>query len=441
MPQRLRYLLLLLFFGRLAVAQTYEPGLLVRSNGDTLRGEIENNFWVEPPAFIHFRQAAAGPVELLQPRQLRAVRFAGGRYFSYRALALDHAANIQDSQLSRGYAPRVQVDSVLAEVLLAGPVSLLRVVLQDNPHYVLQRPGKLPIELVGRHYLRQSAGGDWHIVDGNNYRDQLRLYFIDCPAAAHVAEGITFTAAGLVAVAQAYATACTESRQPAQSWLSQARPKRHSAFQGGVLVGVRYNRLEGLYTTRYGTGACTDCRPHPFGGLYAELLQPSRTTALYGELSLSTFHNQGVDVFQTLVNYDYVYTYKPFEYAGLLATARLGIRYLPPLPHSQQLIVGLGFEYNKPLGQLLPPPVAGADSRQPANEQEELYAVTTLLPNLTVGWRRQRLSLLLDGQLYLSSGGDFSVLRFFFGSNFALRLGASYRLGRNPDVPRPAGGK
>ncbi|MCC3152127.1 hypothetical protein [Hymenobacter sp. BT770] len=28
-----------------ALAQAYEPGLLVRSNGDTLRGEIENSFW------------------------------------------------------------------------------------------------------------------------------------------------------------------------------------------------------------------------------------------------------------------------------------------------------------------------------------------------------------------------------------------------------------
>ena len=27
-----------------ALAQAYEPGLLVRANGDTLRGEIENGF-------------------------------------------------------------------------------------------------------------------------------------------------------------------------------------------------------------------------------------------------------------------------------------------------------------------------------------------------------------------------------------------------------------
>ena len=55
----LKPLLLLLtasLFGSLQTrARTFEPGLLVRSNGDTLRGEIENGFWTEPPAFIRYR--------------------------------------------------------------------------------------------------------------------------------------------------------------------------------------------------------------------------------------------------------------------------------------------------------------------------------------------------------------------------------------------------
>lgn len=34
----------LLLASFLSSAQTFEPGLLVRANGDTLRGEIENGF-------------------------------------------------------------------------------------------------------------------------------------------------------------------------------------------------------------------------------------------------------------------------------------------------------------------------------------------------------------------------------------------------------------
>lgn len=429
---RLRCLVLLLLFGHLAAAQTYEPGLLVRSNGDTLRGEIENNFWVEPPEFIHFRRTAADVPELLQPRQLRAVSFTGGRYFSYQVLALDHAATTQLSDLPRGNVPRIEIDSVLAEVLLAGPVSLLRVELPGSTHYVLQRPGQLPVELAGRRYLRESPDGGWRVTEGNNYRDQLRLYFRDCPAAATAAAKAPYTVAGLVAVAQAYATTCTEARQPASSWLELARPRRRGALQAGVLGGVRYHRIESTYYAYAGT--CTDCRPHPFGGLYAELLQPSRTAAFYGELSLSTFRNRGADSFRDQFG---EYTYKPFEYAGLLATARLGVRRLWPLPHNQQLLLGLGFEYNHALALSLPPPAAGANSRWPTDDDRQPYATPTILPNLGLGWRRQRLTLMLDGQLYTDTNSD-GLLQIFLGHNFAARLGVSYRLGRNPDEPRTA---
>ena len=65
----LKPLLLLLtasLFGSLQTrAQTFEPGLLVRSNGDTLRGEIENDFWTEPPALIRYRSAPNNPSQAL----------------------------------------------------------------------------------------------------------------------------------------------------------------------------------------------------------------------------------------------------------------------------------------------------------------------------------------------------------------------------------------
>ena len=61
----LKPLLLLLtasLFGSLQTrAQTFEPGLLVRSDDDTLRGEIENDFWTEPPALIRYRTTPNSP--------------------------------------------------------------------------------------------------------------------------------------------------------------------------------------------------------------------------------------------------------------------------------------------------------------------------------------------------------------------------------------------
>ena len=62
-------LLLLLtasLFGSLQTrAHAFEPGLLVRSNGNTLRGEIENGFWTESPALICYRSTPNSPRKAL----------------------------------------------------------------------------------------------------------------------------------------------------------------------------------------------------------------------------------------------------------------------------------------------------------------------------------------------------------------------------------------
>jgi hypothetical protein len=416
-----------------ALAQSFEPGLIVRANGDTLRGEVENAFWVAPPTFIRFRPTAASPTELLQPRQLRAVSFTGGRFFRYEALPLDRTAETRLNSLPYGNRPDVQVDSVLAEVLLTGSVELRRVVQPGATHYVLTRPGQPPLSLSERQYLRQSATAAWQITDGNNYHGQLDLYFGDCPAAVAAARMAPFTAAGLAAVAQAYAAGCAPGAPPVRSWLAQAQPRRRASFQGGVLAGVRYHLLQSVAYEL--ADEHTDGQLHPFGGFYAELLQPSRTTAIYGELTLSAFSNKGV-----LSNYDYTSgqrSYTPFSYQALLGTARIGIRYLAPLAHDRQFIFGLGFERNIVWGFTAPVATANATPYPSQTDRSgATYADPTLLPNLTLGWRQQRFTATLDGQLYASKGENSWFTSMFLGSNLAARLGLSYRLGRNPDQAR-----
>lgn len=415
------------------LAQSFEPGLIVRANGDTLRGEVENGFWVAPPEFIRFRATPTSPTELLQPRQLRAVSFVGGRLFRYEALPIDHAAETNLRDLIEGSVFSIQTDSLLAEVLLTGPVELRRVARPGATHYLLQRPGQPWLGMSERKYLRRAPNGALQITDGNNYHGQLELYFGDCPAAVAAARAASFTAPGMAAVAQAYAASCAPGAPPVRSWLALARPRRRAAFQGGVLAGVRYHRLE---STAYGlAGENTDGQLHPFGGFYAELLQPSRTTAIYGELSITTFRNKG-----TLGGYDYTtgtQVYTPFSYQAVLGTARIGIRYLSPLAHDQQFIFGLGFERNI-VWSFNPPAANGRAVPYPSQDDRPalVYADPTLLPNITLGWRRQRLTATIDAQVYASSGDKGWFGSMFLGSNLAARLGLSYRLGRNPDVAR-----
>lgn len=427
MKFRLLLLLPALLATALAHAQTYEPGLVVRASGDTLRGEVENGFWVESPEYIRFRPASDAPSQLFQPRQLRAVSFTRGRYFRFEALPINHAAEVQLDRLPRGYSTDVRTDSLLAEVLLEGPAELLRVVQNGITHYLIRRPNKPYLELSEQKYLRESSRGSWVVTNGNNYAAQLSLYFGDCPAAVVAAEKAPFTDAGIASVVQAYQAACAAGTSPGRSWLASAAPRRRLAFRGGLLAGGRLNRIAPLVSSN---SRCSDCQVHPYAGLYAELLQPGRAFAVYGELSISTFQGIGQS---------YTYTssgpnvYDEFGYQGILGTARLGLRYFFPLPHEQQLLLGLGFEMNNVL-RLRQTSGSNAYLLQPTIDY---YALPTLLPNLTLGWRTQRLTTSVDGQLYRDTNGLSDRLSgIFFGTNYAVRLGLSYRLGRNPDVVR-----
>jgi hypothetical protein len=420
-------LLTVCFFSCLqSFAQAYEPGLLVRSTGDTLRGEIENEFWVEPPTFIRFRSAAGQPSQLFQPRQLRAVRFTEGRYFRFGVLPINHAAQTRLENLPRGNYSQVMMDSVLAEVLVEGPATLLRVALPGAVHYLVAAPNQPVLELSERKYLRQSETGGWSVTDGNNYQSQLLLYFSTCPAASAAGQTAPYTAAGLAAVVQAYNSTCSPAHQPGQNWVKQAAPRRRLSFQGGVLAGVRYNRVETM--SGRSTGACVDCLVRPFGGLYAELFQPSRTSAVYGELSVSNFRSQLL----TYVGFSPTTgpQYSALDYQALLGTARLGIRFFFPLPHENQFIVGIGYELNRVLTPRL---VSNGAPLVIEPNTKLLFAEPTVLPNLTLGWRTGRTTLSADAQIYRSSDYD-EFVGNILGSNYAVRLSASYRLGRNPDA-------
>ena len=54
------------------------------------------------------------------------------------------------------------------------------------------------------------------------------------------------------------------------------------------------------------------------------------------------------------------------------------------------------------------------------------------MPWLALGWRARRVTLSLDGQYYFAPKEQTVLI----GSNYSVRLGLGYRLGRNPDVAK-----
>ncbi|UOQ73335.1 hypothetical protein [Hymenobacter cellulosilyticus] len=67
-------------------AQTIEPGYVVLSSGDTLRGEVENAFWEDPPASVRFRSAPTVELITYSALQLRGLGLVSGRHLRLELL-------------------------------------------------------------------------------------------------------------------------------------------------------------------------------------------------------------------------------------------------------------------------------------------------------------------------------------------------------------------
>ncbi|MDO7845468.1 hypothetical protein Q5H92_03795 [Hymenobacter sp. M29] len=339
---RLFFLALGLSGAGAAHGQVFERGFVVTTAGDTLRGEIENRFWQQPPTRIDFRPSATAPTQALGRAGVRAFGLDGGRYFRTEVVPLDRMARTQGTDLPQRLVINPRPDTLLAEVLVDGPAPLLRAVVDDVTHYYVQRPGKPFEELVDRKYL-STVDGRQGIVNANNYKGQLLLYFGDCPAATSAVTAAPFTVAGLTGVVQAFNEQCSPARRLGVSYTARTHSHRAFAFNGGVLAGVGYNHLQ-FGSTGGGEEAPLlnnlnlDGRAHLLGGLYLDVLMPGRRWMAHSEAVFSEYGRKGTFALAGGAG--------SYTWYGTRIDARLGVRNALLQRPQREVFVGGGLLLN-----------------------------------------------------------------------------------------------
>lgn len=385
-----------------AHGQVFEPGYLVTTADDTLRGEIQNRFWQAPPESVIFRPAPGAPVHEYARRRLRAVRLESSRYFRAEVLVVDHGARMHTGDLPSQLVVSSSTDSLLAEVLVDGPVSLLRVVVDAGmSHYFVRRPGRPYLELTERKYLIEIEGHQ-RIVNANNYRSQLAVYFGDCPAAVAVAEKATFSAQGVAAVVKAFGAQCLPDGPLGTDVTTPNHPTHLLAFSGGALLGMSFNNLQTGRSSFIGEEAPLidnlnlDGQLHPMGGVYLDVLLPGRRWLGHSEAVLSSFGRRGTS---PLAGGTGSYTWH-----GTKLDTRLGLRCLLFRQRSKlEWFVGSGLNFNTTLSYQSSEQYGTGSSRLTASRvrvptQAAFFGSLefVFLPYLEAGMRRGRLTFSVD---------------------------------------------
>ncbi|MBF9141249.1 hypothetical protein [Hymenobacter properus] len=391
-----------------AQGQVFERGFVVTAAGDTLRGEIENRFWQQPPTRIDFRPAPGAPTQAYGRAGLRAFGLDGGRYFRTEVVPVDRAARSHGTDLPTRLVISQRPDTLLTEVLVDGPAPLLRVVLGDVTHYFVGRPGKPFEELVDRKYL-STANGREGILSANNYKAQLLQYFGDCPAASSAVGGAPFTVAGLSAVVQAFNAQCSPTRQPGTSYTARSRSRRSFAFNGGLLAGVGYNQLQfgragGGEEPALLSNLNLDGQVHPLGGLYLDLLLPGRRWMVHSEALFSEYGRKGTFALAGGAG--------SYTWYGTRIDARLGARNALFQNQTREVFAGGGF--------LLNFTTSAHSQEQYGTGGSRLTATNVLVPTQSgfIGGPAFGLGV------YLEAGVRYG--RFTFSLDAAVNEGASY---------------
>ncbi|RAK66688.1 hypothetical protein DLM85_10735 [Hymenobacter edaphi] len=403
-------MVLLAPLGRRCGAQVFEPGYLVLGRGDTLRGEVENAFWTDPPKAVRFRPAATAPVVSYRAVQLRAVQLASGRLLRRELLPIDYSASKNPNQMFYGLVIRQRPDSLLADVLVEGPATLLSVVWGQVQHFFVRREQQPYLEMTERRYL-DNNGGVVSLRDGNNYQGQLGLYFGDCAAAVAATNQAKFTATDLIGVVQTYNQQCSAVRQPGRRIEVEAPKASRVKLQVGPLLGVRYTSMRLRAAGAPGLEAQTlagqqlDGRLHLQPGLYFDLLDGGRRLAAHTALYAYRVGRQ-VEVAAPDGSAQWRGT---LDWRATAAVWQVGLRGLLPVGPHYTLLAGAGAEIAQYWAQAarLRYGTGTATTRLATGgvavltEQPfQLGFARTKMPYLEVGIRRQRLTALLTGRIY-----------------------------------------
>lgn len=396
--------------GRWCGAQVFEPGYLVLSPGDTLRGELENEFWSDPPKMVRFRPTAAAPIVTYRASQLRAVQLASGRLMRRELLPIDYAATKNPGQLVYGLTMQQQPDSLLADVLVEGPATLLGVEWGQVRHFFVRREQRPYLEMTERRYLDNGGPNGVVLRDGNNYRGQLSLYFGDCAPAVAAADRAQFTATDLIGVVQAYNEQCSATRQPGRRIEAERSAAGRIKLQVGPLLGVRYTSMRVRTKDAPGPEAQTlngrqlGGAPSPQPGLYFDVLEGGRRLAVHTAL-----FGYRLGRVTPLPSPDGNQQWRgTLDWRALAATLQLGLRGLLPVGSHYVLLAGTGVEMSRfwVQGNTIRYGT-GTATRRGAADQPLATSATfglgfagTKLPYLELGVRRQRLTLLLIGRVY-----------------------------------------
>jgi len=234
--------LLILLLASLVVSQitlaqkNLQPGAVITSRGDTLKGFIDYRNWEKNPIAIDFYQTRDTNPVTYSPQQLRNFKVSGETYFS--AVVTIDDSPYRTEEIKEGVKFNYITDTVFLLSLVDGEKSLFYYMdLKGKQHFFI--PGNSGFDLLlHKNYLRKDPKtGVLKEAQNLTFVGQLNLYLKDCSSIQSKLAAVKYNRKSLLELYQYYYL--TTKGKPA---LQNTAISRQYKF--GALLGLSFAQLK-----------------------------------------------------------------------------------------------------------------------------------------------------------------------------------------------------
>lgn len=333
MHRKLAFLTFLLLSFHYSKAQkSFEPGYLIASPSDTIRGYIDYKNWSRNPETINFKTSPDEKAKTYGLSDMEGFGVHGENYIKAHVEVNISPTDID--KLSSSPVPEVVKTVAFLLVVKNGPKSLFY--LKDNNGkvqlYIREKEGAYQL-LINHKYL--AGNGSEKVVNVTYYREQLKNFFSDCTGLIADQKTFPYSQQSIGKVFDRFYEKCSSQRTPATSYKPTS-----SLIQVGVVVGLSSSKLsfEGSVEPELVNGDFP-LSNKVSGGVFLNYVFPrlKQRASLYNELAFTSYKSSiGSQTTYSDNSYSKVSTTFGFGYIKLINM----VRYQIPVGHLRLFVNG-----------------------------------------------------------------------------------------------------
>lgn len=285
MPKKTILLILGLLLFQISHSQlNYQPGLVVKNDGDTLRGYIDYRNWASNPDEINFKMNMADHPLSFKPNDLLEFRVMDQIYVS--GIVQTEISPVKTDKLDHDPQLKIKIDTTFLQTLFKGDKSLYFYKNANQKENFYIRKGK-DFELLRYKRYLKIQNGKLVVGEDNRYLGQLTLYLKDCTSVSMKLKNTVYKVSSLMELFNHY-YACLSS-EPS---FKKEQEKIHMGI--GALAGITLTELTFNSSSRefyYILQANYNLSSNSTAGLFFDLELPRnlRKWSINNELLYSSF--------------------------------------------------------------------------------------------------------------------------------------------------------